>query len=486
MNVGCPRLPSLRGGGWLTAREKGQVCSVWDRATPLPVLYKSGDGVTSTKAPSFVVSEPEVADMLSLVIETNADHSQGVKTIKVALGVSDTTLRHRMTPFRRSWVKQFVDFFDVIDEEVLGYQPLGVVTEFHLTLSNCAIDYRPLSLPYQTLVSMESFSISSNITANTTTSQLRIIAEEVFLYISDKVSKDDPPDLSDGYVCVADTDLFDISARTTDVPGQRVSTIKMKASNNITNLRTCVDSCQALQALVTYLASDGDLASDPSPPPEPSSCGGGGSGTVLVEHLGSVTGMMADHLQSLVASAMHESCSSSSSSSSEEEDEDSDESFQDARGGYKYTHYVDNMRNKRHVADLRLEAHENEADGVASSQSRAECHISSTVDSSYSDEEFCILEDYPGVGIMPRSGEPQIRMLVTEPIEVRENYFSSAARNTDQLRAPRNFPEAMQKYTLREMTLVWYMYGGCDFESSITPTEALQREGLKLIHIPGV
>ncbi|KAL3181477.1 hypothetical protein MRX96_036834 [Rhipicephalus microplus] len=455
--------------GTASLQHHGQVCSVWDRATPLPVLYKSGDGVTSTKAPSFVVSEPEVADMLSLVIETNADHSQGVKTIKVALGVSDTTLRHRMTPFRRSWVKQFVDFFDVIDEEVLGYQPLGVVTEFHLTLSNCAIDYRPLSLPYQTLVSMESFSISSNITANTTTSQLRIIAEEVFLYISDKVSKDDPPDLSDGYVCVADTDLFDISARTTDVPGQRVSTIKMKASNNITNLRTCVDSCQALQALVTYLASDGDLASDPSPPPEPSSCGGGGSGTVLVEHLGSVTGMMADHLQSLVASAMHESCSSSSSSSSEEEDEDSDESFQDARGGYKYTHYVDNMRNKRHVADLRLEAHENEADGVASSQSRAECHISSTVDSSYSDEEFCILEDYPGVGIMPRSGEPQIRMLVTEPIEVRENYFSSAARNTDQLRAPRNFPEAMQKYTLREMTLVWYMYGGCDFESSITP-----------------
>lgn len=455
--------------GTASLHHQGQVSSVWDRATPLPVLYKSGDGVTSVKAPCFVGSEPEVADMLSLVIETQADQSQGVKTIKVAVGVSDTTLRHRMAPLRCSWVKQFVDFFDVIDEEVLGYQPLGVVTEFHLTLSNCAIDYRPLSLPYQTLVSMESFSISSNITANTTTSQLRIIAEEVFLYISDKVSKDDPPDLSDGYVCVADTDLFDISARTSDVPGQHVSTIKMKASNNITNLRTCVDSCQALQALVTYLASDGDLASDPSPPPEPSSCGGrgGGSGTVLVEHLSSVTGTMADHLQSLVASAMHESCSSSSSS--EEDDEGSDDSFQDARGGYKYSHYVENLRNRRHDVDLRQEVHENEVDTTTSSQSRTESHVSSAADSSYSDEEFCILEDYPGVGIMPRSGEPQIRMLVTEPIEVRENHFSSAARNTDQLRAPRNFPEAVQKYTLREMTLVWHMYGGCDFESSITP-----------------
>lgn len=456
--------------GTASLQHQGQVCSVWDRATPLPVLYKSGDGVTSVKPPSFLGSEPEAADMLSLVIETCADQSQGVKTIKVAVRVSDTTLRHRMAPLRRSWVKQFVDFFDVIDEEVLGYQPLGVVTEFHLTLSNCAIDYRPLSLPYQTLVSMESFSISSNITANTTTSQLRIIAEEVSLYISDKVSKDDPPDLSDGYVCVADTDLFDISARTTDVPGQRVSTIKMKASNNITNLRTCVDSCQALQALVTYLATDGDLASDPSPPPEPTSCGGGGgSGTVLVEHLGNVTGMMADHLQSLVASAMHESSFSSSAGGSEEEDEGSDDSFQDARGT-KYGHCVENVRNRLHVEDLRQEGgHENEVDSTTSSQSHVESQVSSTIDSSYSDEEFCILEDYPGVGIMPRSGEPQIRMLVTEPIDVRENHFSTTARNTDQLRAPRNFPEAVQKYTLREMTLVWYMYGGCDFESSITP-----------------
>ncbi|XP_065311944.1 autophagy-related protein 2 homolog B isoform X3 [Dermacentor albipictus] len=477
--------------GTATLHHQGQACSQWE-CTLLPVLYRSGDGLASMKPPSFLGSEVETADMFSLVIETRADPSQGVKTIKVAVGVSDTTLRHRMAPLRRSWVKQFVDFFDVVDEEVLGYQPLGVVTEFHLTLSSCAIDYRPLHIPYQTLVSLESFSISSNITANTTTSQLRIIAEEVFLYISDKVSKDDPPDLSNGYVCVADTDLFDISARTTDVPGQRVS-IKMKASNNITNLRTCVDSCQALQALLTYLASDGDLVGNPSPPPEPSSCGGGGSGPVLVEHLGSVTGMMADHFQTLVAEAMRESSSSSSSSQGPnteddspasfiqaENEDDSDDAFRDARCDDEFRHDADNLRNVRRDVDFSPVAHVNEVDNLrtstTSSRSRAESNRTSAIESSYSDEEFCILEDDPGVGILPRSGEPQIRVLVSEPLEIHENYFSTSARNTDQLRAPRNFPEPVQKYTLREMTLVWHMYGGCDFESSITPNASRPAE----------
>uniref|UniRef100_A0A1E1X490 Autophagy-related protein 2 n=1 Tax=Amblyomma aureolatum TaxID=187763 RepID=A0A1E1X490_9ACAR len=474
--------------GTASLHHLGQVCSNgWDRATPVPVLYKSADGLVSTKPSPFLATETEAADMLSLVIETRADTSQGVKTIKVAVEISGTTLRHRMAPLRRSWIKQFVDFFDVVDEEVQGYTPLGVVTEFHLTLSSCAIDYRPLYIPYQTVVTMDSFSISSNITGNTTTSQLRIIAEEVLLYITDKVTKDEPLDLANGYVCVGDTDLFDISARTTDVPGQRVSTIKMKASNNLANLRTCVDSCQALQALVTYLASDGDLASDPSPPPEPSP--GGSCGPILLEHFNHVTMKVSDHFQSLVAEAMRESGSSASGSQSPnteddsppsfiqadgaENEEDSDDGFRDARCGDELRYDDNNLRNIQRDVEFSRSRHENDDENLhastASSQSQVESNGTPATDSSYSDEEFCILGDDPGVGIVPRSGEPQIRVLVAEPIEVRENYFSSAARNMDQLRPPRSFPEAVQKYTLREMTLVWYMYGGCDFESSVTP-----------------
>lgn len=106
----------------------------------LPVLYKSKPGVAPQ--PSSFLSEPEAVTMLSLVIKTTANPKEGVKTIKVAAGINGTTLRHRMSPLRQSWVKQFVDFFDVQDYPILGYTPLGVVTELHLNLCNCAVDYR--------------------------------------------------------------------------------------------------------------------------------------------------------------------------------------------------------------------------------------------------------------------------------------------------------------------------------------------------------
>ncbi|XP_077537493.1 autophagy-related 2 isoform X2 [Haemaphysalis longicornis] len=460
-------------------------------STPLPVLYKSADGVAARLSP-FAACEAEPVDMLSLVIETCADPAQGVKTIKVAVGVSGTTLRHRMSPFRHSWVKQFIDFFDVVDEEVRGYTPLGVVTELHLNLTNCAIDYRPLYIPYRSLVSMENFSISSNITAKTTTLQIRVIAEQVCLYISNKVAKDEPPDLANEYVCVADTDLFDLSIWMTEVAGQETPTIKMKASNNIVHVRTCADSCQALQTLLSYFATDGDLIGSPGTPPP----GTESAGTVVPEQLNSVTIRMSDHYQSLMAEAMRESSSSTSGSHSpdtdnsppsfvradhddEDDDNNSDEGFRDARCDDAFACNGDDFSVRREV-ELQCATENDElvTDGgnlllrMSTTSSSQSAVSSQGTPARESDEEFCILEDDPGVGIVPRSGQPQIRVLVPGPIDVRENYFSSSARNTDQLRAPRHFPEAVQKYTLREMSLVWHLYGGCDFESTSSSTPA--------------
>ena len=44
---------------------------------------------------------------------------------------------------------------------------------------------------------------------------------------------------------------------------------------------------------------------------------------------------------------------------------------------------------------------------------------------------------------------------------------------SDQLRSPGHFPGAVLRYTLREMSLVWYMYGGNDFESTSKKGESV-------------
>ena len=49
-------------------------------------------------------------------------------------------------------------------------------------------------------------------------------------------------------------------------------------------------------------------------------------------------------------------------------------------------------------------------------------------------------------------------------MSVTRNIFQSTKR--DELGSPDGFPPPIQKYTIREMSLVWQMYGGCDFVGS--------------------
>ncbi|XP_063549311.1 autophagy-related protein 2 homolog A isoform X12 [Gorilla gorilla gorilla] len=77
-------------------------------------------------------------------------------------------------------------------------------------------------------------------------------------------------------------------------------------------------------------------------------------------------------------------------------------------------------------------------------------------------DEFCIL-DAPGLGIPPRDGEPVVTQLHPGPIVVRDGYFSRPISSTDLLRAPAHFPVPSTRVVLREVSLVWHLYGGRDF-----------------------
>ena len=92
--------------------------------------------------------------------------------------------------------------------------------------------------------------------------------------------------ISADYVCVIDFGFFELSLRASDGKDQvsnfgnyefvklyclqfssfssslfqqKQPRSDLRASNNILHIRTCVDSCRALQELLCYFASDGDL-----------------------------------------------------------------------------------------------------------------------------------------------------------------------------------------------------------------------------------
>jgi len=101
-------------------------------------IFHSENGVLSAISQS---PASEYSDMLSIAIKVEKDTTKNVKTFKVAASIKDGTLNHSVWLPNRSWFTQLVDFFDVVDAPIFGYTPSIVVTELHLHLWNCAIDY---------------------------------------------------------------------------------------------------------------------------------------------------------------------------------------------------------------------------------------------------------------------------------------------------------------------------------------------------------
>lgn len=104
-----------------------------------------------------------------------------------------------------------------------------------------------------------------------------------------------------------------------------------------------------------------------------------------------------------------------------------------------------------------------EAASMTTSTSAAAGVGSAAVDFDEADEDFCILGEEAGVGIMPRHGVPEVRWLCQESLRIVDNHFSIPLGKTDLLKAPKNFPPAVVRYTLCEMTLIWHFFGGKDF-----------------------
>lgn len=67
------------------------------------------------------------------------------------------------------------------------------------------------------------------------------------------------------------------------------------------------------------------------------------------------------------------------------------------------------------------------------------------------------------VFLQPKGGIPEVKIFTSDPIEIKDNHFSQPHGKTDLLKAPDNFPNAEYRYTLKELTIVWFMFGGSDF-----------------------
>lgn len=136
-------------------------------------------------------------------------------------------------------------------------------------------------LSTESLIAFKSLHWSSNVTAESSLTLLVFNIEDIYLFLSKKVKSDDASvsiDLKRDYICVANSDLFELRLLISDeemnqkktatlnpltsantVATRKSPLLDIKIRSNLIQLRTCVDSAFTLIELINYIVSDGDL-----------------------------------------------------------------------------------------------------------------------------------------------------------------------------------------------------------------------------------
>ncbi|CAF0862579.1 unnamed protein product [Didymodactylos carnosus] len=78
--------------------------------------------------------------------------------------------------------------------------------------------------------------------------------------------------------------------------------------------------------------------------------------------------------------------------------------------------------------------------------------------------EFEMIEREIGMGRPPQDGVCQIHVLTDQIIHINENHFSKPLERNDILNAPSYLPVPTFRFSIRHLSLVWYIYGGSDFK----------------------
>jgi hypothetical protein len=80
-------------------------------------------------------------------------------------------------------------------------------------------------------------------------------------------------------------------------------------------------------------------------------------------------------------------------------------------------------------------------------------------------EEFCILDDEVGSGILSSTGEPTVRLLDDDGLFVRENFYAVPEKNINYLKPPKGFPGFQSRVSIKRLSLLWQIFGGHDFSA---------------------
>lgn len=411
-------------------------------------------------------------DMVTLVVKTKLDTINNIKNFTMALRVDGATLRHEMHHAGESWVSQMIDCVDLKDFPIKGYTMPKIKTEIHLQLDHCCVDYRPLHLPIWTFLTVEHFSICSNIIAESVNSQIRLLLDDSALFITNRCNKE--VNLLKDYICVAEVDQLKIWLQFSyDKSGkQKIPKSDLRFQVNELNVHTCADSTRAILDLIQYIVRDGDLedksdAGDITPTasddaPAFASDVELGERKIPSPVLPSIT----PEQEASVMTAL-------------------EEAMVDCPEAIKLKKKTSAKPGKVQMTRVFFQCDEARQSSPLKSDLDNALHItiSDSSDSNTPDEEAADTEEFEIVDchfkeVTNMKGSHEVHMLSQQSIEVTENFIRKPTSSYDHLKAPDKFPDPEYQYTLREMSVVWHIYGGSDFSQPRRGSSTERNKGL--------
>uniref|UniRef100_A0A665UW15 Autophagy related 2B n=1 Tax=Echeneis naucrates TaxID=173247 RepID=A0A665UW15_ECHNA len=391
-----------------------------------PTIYQTETPPERSSTPSEGIGL-EARSMVSVAVKISSQNAErNVKTLLILLPI---------------YVQQIVDFLNVSDEPVLGYAPPTYVTTLHLHLWSCSLDYRPLHLPLRSLLIVETFSISSSVSLDHSSSTLRIILDEAALFLSDK-SNAVSVNLARDYVQVVDMGTLElrITAVKPGVDGKLSEPrFELRCSSDVIHIRTCSDSCAALMNLIQYVASYGDLL--PTGEPE--------AKAEFPSRPTSQTSLLAETELQMLQDLMSESGNFN----------------QDSSPTYPMLHspLITPVPNLAQETDdfCILETPNSRAEVWI--HSFAELFLSTIVMTFFLSFFF---NDFLYHPFQDRDQEPMVKQLTSDPVQIKDDHFSQPVDGSDSSRGAVNFPIPEVRYLIKEISVIWHLYGGKDFGSA--------------------
>ncbi|CAF4183246.1 unnamed protein product, partial [Rotaria sp. Silwood2] len=410
-------------------------------------------------------------------IRTTGDRTDGKqKIIRGSFIIEGAMLHQKIAPKTESWVLQLIELFDLTDEDIPGYIPTTALLEWHLEFRHCAVHYRPLYFDTKCFVAIDSLTLTNTFVKNSKTTLLELNLDDWAIYLSKQKRDRYKIDLLNDYICIISGGAFEVKLCFNEPVENTPITdplVDIRIACNMIHIRSCSDSANALIELLKYVLTDGDLqqptneASRSSTPIERKR--NDRPIRILNDDIINNDQLATDdtsHQMLLIEDAMKPIGSIHNSVIQSEDDE--------------------NVLSNSHSSDV-------EHGSVFSSSSYDRDDDSSFLNKRQmkNSGDFEFIDREIGMCQPPKNGVCEVHVLSDTPIQIYENHFAKPLERNDILNAPAHLPVPTLKFSIRQISVVWHIYGGSDFaipksnDSHEQPVQLNINESVRFTSISG-